>query len=219
MDDAGERRGRRVLVVDLARYAIDRVDEDRHRQLVQIAVVEHAAARRHLKGALLLARRKLHIFTVGGHLQPDQPQQISSAQPAKISATKKSAAAAVPQRLRDWSAGLVRTRTPSTELAPFFAFSVRRWIGEWQVQLCLTKSRDDLTVPANTDRKCSLCQTCNSYCCMRTCAITGVPGPRSVSRPLSGRTTCPGRGASIPSRRATRSSRFRSQSCASFSPS
>ena len=179
VDDARQRRSRRILVLYLGGNAVDRVDQHGHGQLMQVAVVEDAAARRYLKGALLLARGQLYELTVGDHLQPEQAPQDDERPAAKDQRTEaKSAAAAVPRRLRAWSAGSVRTRSPSTGTG-------------------------------------SLCQVCNDYCCMRTCAITGAPGPRSISNPLSGRTTCPGCGASMPSRRASRSSRFRSQSCAS----
>jgi hypothetical protein len=62
-----------LVVVDLVRHRIDRVCLHRHGQLAQIAVVEYAAARSHLEGALLLLLGALHKLFVAHHLQPEEP--------------------------------------------------------------------------------------------------------------------------------------------------
>ena len=51
---------------------VDGVDLHGHGQLVHVAVIEHAAAGRHLKGALLLLLRALNIFVVAHDLEPEE---------------------------------------------------------------------------------------------------------------------------------------------------
>ena len=51
---------------------VDGVDLHGHGQLAQVAVVENAAARSHLKGALLLLFGALHVFLVAHDLQPEE---------------------------------------------------------------------------------------------------------------------------------------------------
>ena len=58
VDDGGQRARRGFLVVDLRGNGVDGVDLHGHGQFVQVAVVENAAARRDLKGALLLLLRR-----------------------------------------------------------------------------------------------------------------------------------------------------------------
>ena len=72
MNDRGQRARGRRLVVDLGGNGEDRIHLHRHRQLAQIAVIEHAAPRRHLKGALLLLGRALHVLVVAHHLKPEE---------------------------------------------------------------------------------------------------------------------------------------------------
>jgi hypothetical protein len=50
----GQRAGEARLVVNFSGDGVDGVDLDGHGQFVQVAVVENAAARSYLKGALLL---------------------------------------------------------------------------------------------------------------------------------------------------------------------
>ena len=61
-----------LLVVDLGGVGVDGVDLHGHGQLVQVAVVEDAAARSHLKGALLLLVGALHVLLVVDDLQPEE---------------------------------------------------------------------------------------------------------------------------------------------------
>ena len=56
---------------------------------MQVAVVEHAAARCHLKGALLLARRQFYYSLWVATCSQTSRIRMSIAQPAKTSATKK----------------------------------------------------------------------------------------------------------------------------------
>src|ERR1700733_426942 len=77
VSEAGEgaRVGGLIFVVDLIGDCIDRVDLDRHGQLAHVAVVENAAARRHLKGALLLLLRALDVVVVANQLQPKETRR------------------------------------------------------------------------------------------------------------------------------------------------
>ena len=54
-----------------------------HGQLVQVAVVEHAAARSNLKGALLLLFGALHKLLVADDLEPEEPAADGQAQSRK----------------------------------------------------------------------------------------------------------------------------------------
>ena len=57
---------------DLRGHGVDRIGQHGHGQLVQITVVENSAARRDLKGALLLAGSAVHKILVMDYLQPYQ---------------------------------------------------------------------------------------------------------------------------------------------------
>ena len=61
-----------LLVVDLGGIGVDGVHLHGHGQLAQVAVVEHAAARSHLKGALLLLLGALDEFLVAHDLEPEE---------------------------------------------------------------------------------------------------------------------------------------------------
>ena len=61
-----------LLVGDLRGIGVDGVDQHGHGQLVQVAVVEDAAARRHLKGALLLLLGALDELLVAHDLEPEE---------------------------------------------------------------------------------------------------------------------------------------------------
>ncbi len=62
-----------LFVRDIGGHYINGIGEHGHRQLVQIAVVENAAAGRYLKGALLLLGGAVDEIFVMNDLQPDQP--------------------------------------------------------------------------------------------------------------------------------------------------
>ena len=49
-----------------------------HGQLAQVAVIEHAAARSYLKGALLLPLGALHVLAVTHYLKPEKPKDDQS---------------------------------------------------------------------------------------------------------------------------------------------
>ena len=63
---------RALLVVNLAGNGIEGVRLHRHGQLLQVAVVEHAAARRNFKGAQLLFFSALHKLLVPNNLEPEK---------------------------------------------------------------------------------------------------------------------------------------------------
>ena len=60
------------VVVDLGGVGVDGVDLNGHCQLAQVAVVEHAAARRDLEGALLLLLGAVDELAVADDLQPEE---------------------------------------------------------------------------------------------------------------------------------------------------
>ena len=62
----------RLVIAQLAGDRVHAVHQHGHGQLMQVAVVEHAAPRSHLKGAQLLLLRALLIILVAHHLQPHQ---------------------------------------------------------------------------------------------------------------------------------------------------
>ena len=62
MDDCGQRMRGRLLIVDLGGHGEDGVHLHRHGQLAQVAVIEHAAARSYLEGALLLLLGAFYKF-------------------------------------------------------------------------------------------------------------------------------------------------------------
>ena len=65
-------RGGGLLVVDFGGDGVDGVDLHGHGELAQVAVVEDAAARRDLKGALLLLLGALDVFGVANDLEPEE---------------------------------------------------------------------------------------------------------------------------------------------------
>jgi len=75
VDGLGQRGGGGVLVAHLGGDAVDGIDQHRHGQLMQVAVVEHSAARRDGEGALLLAAGQLDEVGMRGQLQPCQAQE------------------------------------------------------------------------------------------------------------------------------------------------
>ena len=72
VDNRGQGVSRRLLVVNLAGNGEDRVHLHGHGQLVQVAVIEHAAARIHFEGPLLLLFGALDVLLVAHHLQPEE---------------------------------------------------------------------------------------------------------------------------------------------------
>ena len=74
VDDGGQRVGGRLLFVsiDLRGYGEDRVHLHGHGQFAQVAVIEDAAARSHLEGALLLLFSALHELLVAHDLEPEE---------------------------------------------------------------------------------------------------------------------------------------------------
>src|SRR5271165_203578 len=62
----------RPVRADFGGHGIDRVYKYRHRQLMQIAIVENAATRSHLKAPLLLLRGTLDEFLMAKDLQPGE---------------------------------------------------------------------------------------------------------------------------------------------------
>ena len=85
MQHTGQRRCKRraPLPRDLARYRIDRVNGHRHRQLVEIPVIQNAPPRRNLEGSLLLQRSARYPLRMLYHLQPDQPPKDQRSPPDK----------------------------------------------------------------------------------------------------------------------------------------
>ena len=63
-----------TAVAHLRRHGVDGIHHHRHRQLAQIAVVEHAAPRSHLKRPLLLPRSLFHVMMMANDLQPREPR-------------------------------------------------------------------------------------------------------------------------------------------------
>ena len=72
VDNCGQRMGGRQLIRDLVGHGEDGVHLHRHGQLAQVAVIEHAAARSHVEGALLLLPGALLEFAVKHHLKPEE---------------------------------------------------------------------------------------------------------------------------------------------------
>ena len=60
------------LVGNLAGIGVDRVGQDGHGQLAQVAVVENATARSHFKGSLLLLGGAFYKVLMAHDLQPEQ---------------------------------------------------------------------------------------------------------------------------------------------------
>ena len=63
----------RGLVFHIAGRGVNRIHLHGHGQLMQVAVIKHASARRYLDTALLLLGRTVLEFGVAHHLQPEQP--------------------------------------------------------------------------------------------------------------------------------------------------
>jgi hypothetical protein len=83
VDDGGQSVRGSGLVFDLGGHGVDGVDLHGHGQLVQVAVVEHAAAGSYLKGALLLLLRALNKFLVAHDLEPEEAAGDGHAQRRK----------------------------------------------------------------------------------------------------------------------------------------
>ncbi len=62
----------RLLVVDFGGNGVDGVDLHGHGQLAQVAIIEHAASRSYLEGALLLLLRSPQKLVVAHHLEPEE---------------------------------------------------------------------------------------------------------------------------------------------------
>ena len=89
--DRGQCAGGRLLVVDFGGHGKDGVHLHGHGQLAQVAVIEHAAARSHLKGALLLLVGALHKLLVAHHLEPEEAQDNQNGPKQKKQAYKPEA--------------------------------------------------------------------------------------------------------------------------------
>ena len=79
------------LVGNLRGIGVNRIGLHGHGQLVQVAVVENAAARRHFKRALLLLLRALHEFLVAHDLQSEEPGRDGAGPEEKKQADKPEA--------------------------------------------------------------------------------------------------------------------------------
>jgi hypothetical protein len=91
VNDCGESMGGGLLVCNLGGHGEDRVHLHGHGQLVQIAVIEHAPARSHLEGALLLPLCALHVLLVAHHLEPEEAQDNQDGPNQKEQADKPEA--------------------------------------------------------------------------------------------------------------------------------
>ena len=70
--NCGQRMGGRLLIRNLGGHGKDGVHLHRHGQLAQVAVIEHAAPRSNVKGALLLLPGALQKFAVMHYLKPEE---------------------------------------------------------------------------------------------------------------------------------------------------
>ena len=72
VDDSSKGARGGLWIVDLGGIGVDGIDLHGHGEFAHVAVVKDAAARRDLKGALLLLLRAFDVFVVVDDLEPEE---------------------------------------------------------------------------------------------------------------------------------------------------
>ena len=108
VENFAEEYGRGLLIMNFAGDSEHRININRHRQRITVAIVDVAAARLYRDGAILLALRAQHEVAVLDDLQPHQPETDGEYPEKKQSSEDVEAFG--------WRLGCARPHSP---LAPF----------------------------------------------------------------------------------------------------